>query len=107
LAGESFDDTALENLGEIRSIRELTLERVRITDGGLRYFENLKNLDLLNIREAPIRGGGLAAVTSLAKLKKIDLNGCPISDEGVHRLQGSEIEELHLSRTAVGDLGLK
>lgn len=107
IVGESFDDTALENLGEIRSIRELTLERARITDGGLRYFENLKNLESLNIHDAPIRGSGLAAVTSLAKLKRISLHGCPISDAGVDRLRGSEVEELDLSQTGVGDVGLK
>jgi Leucine-rich repeat (LRR) protein len=107
IVGESVDDVAMENLAEIKSIRELRLERVRITDNGLGYLERLKNLERADILGAPIRGIGLSSVTGLSKLKSLHLDGCPISDGGLDRMRGANIEDLSLAQAAVTDAGMK
>jgi Leucine-rich repeat (LRR) protein len=105
--GATIDDTALENLGEIHSLRTLVISAAQITDDGLRHLERLKNLEELTLNDMAIRGNGLAAASELPKLKKINLDGCSISDAGVGQLRGAAVEELHLGQTLVGDNGLK
>lgn len=132
LLDNPLSDAGLQEIGKIRTLKDLNVGRTRVTGAG---FKALKNLDLvkLNASETMFGVEGLihlrgmksleelhlssASVveqpkakvfTTMPNLRILILGGNQISGPGMHELfKGMKnLEELHLYRTKVNDYGL-
>lgn len=99
--GESVDDDALEQLGGMTNLLELSLEKCWfISDGGLAAVASLTGLTSLNLSECWfVTDQGLSSLQSLENLKSLNLDRCElITHVGLSSLAAlSSLTELRLA----------
>ncbi len=71
----------------------------------LRIREINQDLGLM-LNNCPITDGGLASLEGKHNLRWLELRKTKITDEGIKHLRGTDLEELDLSTTNIGDAGL-
>ncbi len=101
--GDSFTDSALTELCELRQLRVLILRETAITDSGLRSLGGLTRLKALYVESCSITDAGLKELTELAALHSLGLENCPyITDAGIDHLAGMKgLRVLELAGTGV------
>ncbi len=98
-------DGGLLFLGELPSLRMLSVSGRGITDGGLHHLSKLEHLELLGLFETGVTGNGLRELKSLKKLRVVDLRRSPVNDEGLLQIAGlPALRELWLSSDGNDDL---
>ncbi|WP_425616548.1 hypothetical protein NA78x_000196 [Anatilimnocola sp. NA78] len=128
----TIDDTQLQQLAELSSLRELLLDKsnvtdagvahltklgklehlklrgARITDAGFQQLCTIESLQRLNLPQADLTDAGLAAITNLKQLELLRLGSPKVTDAGVaHIAQAQTIRWLHLIDIPLGDASLK
>lgn len=104
LSGETIDNTALEHLATLPSIKKLTINRCQFTDAGFLQLKNLKELEEVRLFRVPLRGPGLATIGASPKLKRLSATDCPITE--IAGLRGSCVKELDFNDCPITDAGL-
>jgi hypothetical protein len=103
--------TGLKDIGEIRSLRELTLYSLWTADldSWLGHMGKLSNLQKLNLSASEVSDSGLLQMTGLRSLRSLDLARTHVTDEGIAEIPRlfPALEELHLVRTDITDASLK
>ena len=101
-------DHDLAPLASLDCLEELAISGAPITDGGLKYIANLKELRTLHLWETPgITDAGIAHLSSLTKLQTLALYRCSITDASlVHLRTMDNLEMLDLAETGVMGPGL-
>ncbi len=101
-------DHDLAPLASLDCLEELAISGAPITDAGLKYIANLKELRTLHLWETPgITDAGLAHLSSLTKLQTLALYRCSITDASLVHLQTMDnLEMLDLAKTGVMGPGL-
>jgi Leucine-rich repeat (LRR) protein len=121
-AWQGIRDDELEFIGKIRSLHELSVWPVSVTDVGLSHLAGLDNLEVLRLsdfRDTPDFNkqgrrdklsdcSGLASLAPIKLLRRLDLQEVPIGAAGFKALaQLNQLETLRLSalRLPPGDEG--
>ena len=88
LDNPELTDDDLQGLKNAPLTRSLTIVGSRITDKGLVYLKNLRQLELLDLKKNPqITDAGLEHLEELKNLEKLILIGTSVTPAGVKRLQ--------------------
>lgn len=91
-------DGGLLFLGELASLRKLSVSGRGITDGGLHHLSKLEHLEFLGLWETSVTGNGLHELKCLEKLRQVDIRFSPVNDEGLLQIAGlPALRELWLS----------
>ncbi|HAB12367.1 MAG TPA: hypothetical protein DCE47_11835, partial [Planctomycetaceae bacterium] len=78
--------------GEEGTIRELYLQGIYITDGGLPQLESVNGLQRLHLHKAPVTDDGLARLAQFPGLSGLSLGRLDVTDRGLAHL--SEFKSL-------------
>ena len=106
LSGPGINDTGLDALTNLTSLKRLDLTDSAITDDVLNHVSELTNLEVLILRRTGITDDGLAAISDLPKLRAIDLRNSNISDPGVeHLAKIKTLIDIQLEKSKVTDEG--
>ncbi len=85
---EDFSDddlTLLEPVAE--QMAWLNLGRSSVTDAGMQYIKELKNLSKLHLEKTAVTDDGLAHLSGLERLEYLNLYGTAVSDNGLQHLK--------------------
>ena len=111
----NISDAGLEPIGSISTLRNLDLRQCPIGNDGLAHLNGLTNLRALRLNgnqgehgATSVDDGGMESVGKLTNLKALLLDFLWISGEGLSELEDlSNLEELYLAGTLVGDVDLE
>jgi len=79
----------------------------RVTDGGLAYLSDLRDLDWLSLRDTGVSDEGLRHLAKLDKLRVLILDGTQVSGPGlVHLADLPKLDHLQLNSSVIQDDGL-
>ena len=102
-----FDDEGLSNVKGMAALHRLWAGDTLITDAGLQYLADLRNLEDLDLHGTQISDTGLVHLKSLTRLHKLNLMGTSVTDTGLEQLgRMADLEELNLYRTRITNAGL-
>jgi hypothetical protein len=105
-----FTDREIDLVVECPQLVDLTLEKVTITDEGLKKLREASQLSRLILNDCPISGQGLKTLATLPccdTLISLGLRGSKVNDEDLMAMQSFvHLQRLDLSKTAVTDHGL-
>jgi hypothetical protein len=77
--GMAFTDATLAHLGEIKSLKRLTLASTGFTDAGLVHLKGLPNLRSLGLSSPGFTDAGLVQITGLNSLEDLNLTESKIT----------------------------
>ncbi|MDB5174523.1 MAG: ribonuclease inhibitor [Phycisphaerales bacterium] len=87
-------------------IYDLNLANTKVTDGGLKALEGMKNLHRLHLEKTAITDGGLPHLKGLASLEYLNLYNTAVTDAGLAQLEGLKgLKNLYLWQSKVTDAG--
>ncbi len=98
-------DQGLSHLASLHQLQELSLVQTGVTSSGLRDLCKLKNLRALKLDGTLVSDSGLAELQKLGYLRSLWLNGTLVSDQGVVSLGKLKVAELALSGTRISPHG--
>ncbi|CAI5462124.1 unnamed protein product [Closterium sp. Yama58-4] len=80
-------DNALEGIGSLTRLKELYLNRTKVTDAGLLLLTALPSLELLGIFGCKgVSNAGMVHVGRLTGLTRLDLGSTAVTDDGLQQL---------------------
>ena len=103
LTGTDLTDDGLEPLGSLAGLVHLILKKTRITDSGIAALKNLAALQTLNV-PSQISDEGLKYFAEFKNLSRLDISYTAISDAGVKYLVPMQaLSEVYLNDTGLTD----
>ena len=107
-AGTRVTDAELEQLKELKNLRELNLGDTAITDAGLEHLKYLKKLQSLILEHTQLNGAGITHIGDILGLTRLDMGDTPITDADLELLTGlTNLEWLSLWNTRITANGLR
>lgn len=101
-------NAGLAYLSELKNLRALNLLGTSVTDDGLAHLARLTGLCVLWLAKTKITGAGLAHLAGLKSLRMLGLSGTAISDADLFHLKTlSNLEYLALDSTQVTGEGVE
>jgi hypothetical protein len=105
--GRAFGNDDLRHLEDLRHVQVLDLRMTAVTDAGLVHLKGLAKLDRLNLSGTQITDAGLAHLRNLPEITVLDLHRTQVTDAGLEHLRGmTELESLDVFGTGVTYDGL-
>jgi hypothetical protein len=107
-----ISDAGVANLKNLVNLRNLHLDKSKVTDDGFRQLAGLKKLEHLVLEDSPFSDRGLAAVRDMKRLTWLCIGGSPtidsaITDDGLSVIAGLQnLQILDLGFSKVSDQGL-
>lgn len=104
--GETFGltDEAMEQVGELRGLENLSLIGCGISDEHLAELQTLGELMWLRLDGNPIDGSGLGALAPLKRLQELGLSSCRLSDGALVVFPHLDsLAHLNLANNQIGD----
>ncbi|MDB6074193.1 MAG: Leucine rich repeat-containing protein [Verrucomicrobiaceae bacterium] len=100
---KDFNDAGLAALAPVADkLVAVDLARTKVTDGGLKALEGMKNLTEIHLENTPVTDAGLDHLTGLASLEYLNLYSTKVTDAGVKKLTKlGKLKALYLWQTAV------
>lgn len=100
---KDFNDAGLAALAPIADkLVAVDLARTKVTDGGLKALEGMRNLAEVHLENTPVTDAGLDHLTGLASLEYLNLYSTKVTDAGVKKLTKlAKLKALYLWQTAV------
>jgi internalin A len=80
-------DKSLLNLGKLKELHELHLDKTKVTDKGLKSLAKMR-LTALSLRHTEISDAGLQELKGIATLRHLYLEGTNVTDGGIQVLSG-------------------
>jgi hypothetical protein len=106
LSGKEVDDQTFEQLSGLRFLRELVLDRTRITDAGTHVLKSFPRLRSLSLRFTDITDHSTKAIADLQGLIWLYLTHTRISDSSIGNLSKlQQLDELYVRWTNLTDDG--
>jgi len=101
--GCDLDDSALQSLSRIDSLRDLVLDESNITDDGLVFLQNLRDLRRVSLVRTPITDDGMPRLAHLDQLKTLILDSSyQVTGRGLSALAHlPQLEELSVLDTTL------
>jgi serine/threonine protein kinase len=91
----------------LAALTRLNLDNTKMTDAGMVYFKDCKNLTHLSLERTLVTDAGLAHLKDCKTLTSLDLGSTRVSDAGLtHFKDCKALTVLYLHWTNVGDVGL-
>ncbi len=87
LGDTQISDATLTQVGKLKNLQKLHLERTNITDAGLKNLSGLTNLEYLNLYGTNITDTGLTQLTGLKNLRTIYLWQTKTTEAGIAALK--------------------
>lgn len=101
-------DAELKHLANLKSLRAIDLSDCnRVSTAGLRSLANCPKLQFLKVWGPSIDNSSMEVVATMKALKVLGMNDSRVTDEGIQKLAGLDLVEVHLFRTSVGDGGVE
>ncbi|MBI2812261.1 MAG: hypothetical protein HYX67_15725 [Candidatus Melainabacteria bacterium] len=109
LIGDNVDDDTMALLFRHKHLKELHIVGARqVTNAGLTYIENLRNLEWLNLDGVAITDRGLFFLQQMTRLRGLQLTNAFLTGCGLeHLLALKTLEYLDLDGTNVDDKGME
>lgn len=108
IAQSLIGDEHLPQLAELANLRELVLDKTKITDAGLAPLLKLTALEHLRLRGARITDQGFREICQLRSLKRLNLPQADLTDAGLAELSSAtELELLRLGSPRVTNAGVE
>ena len=85
--GKGIGNRDFEQLGELKSLRVLSLSAWRLNDKALVHLRGLPNLRELDLGAPKVGDAGIRHLEALPNLEVLDLTGTEVTDEGIDRLK--------------------
>ncbi|MBZ0189004.1 MAG: protein kinase, partial [Candidatus Obscuribacterales bacterium] len=102
----NLNDDALELIGSLDSLDDLSLEAVNLKGKNTRFLSNLKNLTKLDITHTHIASHDLKNIETLKKLRVLYTSGNQLSDEGLDSVCTlPELEKIFLTSSEITPKG--
>ncbi len=98
-----FDGPGLQVVGQVKTLRRLTLSYTKVTNEMLEHLKGLNDLRILELNKTAISDGGLAHLSGLMRLKQLQLRFTNVSGAGLRHLTSLPLERLDLSHTFLSD----
>jgi hypothetical protein len=93
---------------DLRSVVNLSLDGLPITDAGLKSLPDLPSLRMLQLTGTKIEGPGLSRLAAFRNLESLLLNGSAVTDDGLSHLAGAKsLVVLRLDGMPLSGAGLK
>ena len=100
------DLTPLEGMN-LAGLTHLNLIQTKVTDAGMAYFKDCKELKYLNLNYTKVTDAGLANFKNCQNLAILDLNNTKVTDRGLANFKDCKaLTHLYLGKTKVSDAGL-
>jgi len=94
-------DQAAMAMGQVKTLRRLSLWRTRISDEGLPHIARCRQLQVLDLHDCCVTGKGLKALEPLVNLRQLKLGG-PVNGPGLASLAKlPQLVKLDLRQTRV------
>ena len=107
LFGTRITDTELLHFQNLRQLQILELTITKVSDDGLAYLQGVKRLEVLILDNTGISDPGLARLEGLSRLLVLVLDNTKVTDAGLVHLEGlKHLRWLHLNNTIITDAGL-
>ncbi len=101
-------NTGLTYIENLRQLEWLNLDSVAITDRGLFFLQQMTKLRGLQLTDAFVTSAGLKYLLTLKRLTYLELDGTNVDDAGLSVLAKlKNLRTLRLSKTAVTDKGIR
>lgn len=85
--GMQLTDAALEQIGKLSHLKELTLADAAITARGIRHLQGLRKLQRIDLDNCPIGDAGLEELAKLQSLRLVTLEGTQATFGGLDTLR--------------------
>jgi len=85
---EQTADAGLKHLSTLVSLKDLTLEKTKITAAGLVPLAQLPKLEQLSVAEVPLTDDAIPNLAALKQLSSLDIEKTKITPQGKDRLKG-------------------
>ena len=79
-------DEGLKTLAGLRELRSLPLNRTKVTDAGLAHLVDLPFLSRLDLAETAVSDAGLVHLERIVTLKSLNVQGTGLTEAGARRL---------------------
>jgi Leucine-rich repeat (LRR) protein len=104
---EPVTDDGLVYLKELKQLQTLYLSGTQVTDAGLVHLKELKQLQSLDLSFTQVTDAGLVHLKELKQLQSLEIGDTQVTDDGlVHLKELKQLQKLYLGRTQVTDDGL-
>jgi hypothetical protein len=101
-------DDGLKHIQGLSRLRSLQLRRTAVTDAGMIYLKDLRELEVLDLGMTRVTGEGLPHLAGLTHLRQLFFWGNNIDDASLSHLRGmSQLQELDLGGAQATDAGLE
>ena len=79
-------DAGMVYISEMKELVELVLERTRVGDEGLKPLKALRSLDTLDLAFTPITDAGLVHLSEMRRLRSLDVTGWNVTPAGMQHV---------------------
>lgn len=103
-----IDDSGLDSLTGLKSLKKLTLNNTKITDGGLAKIKSLSTIEKLYLVDTKITDAAIDHLKELKNLQVLSLAGTGVTDASLEKLKAMpKLNQLFVYGTKVSDEGVK
>lgn len=100
-------NAGLGYLKQLKQVQQLMLDFTKVTDAGLENLKGLTTLQELDLNSTGVTDAGLERLRGLMQLQVLGLDNTKVGDTGLGHLRGlNKLKELDLNGTKVTDAGL-
>ena len=90
LLGSKVTDEGMKHLMPLKdNLTVLSLNRAKVTDGGLELLKDFSRLEFLFLNETSITDAAFSQLKSIPKLRRVDLEGTAVTEEAVDKYRKS------------------
>jgi hypothetical protein len=101
-------DEQLKQLAGLNALRELLIDKGRMSSASLVSLSKLPKLEHIRIRGARIDDEGFRLICAIPALKRINLPQADLTDEGLQAIaEAKQLESLRIGSPRVSDEGVK
>ena len=107
-AQTSVGDAELKQLGKLETLRAIDLSQCDgVTVEGIKSLTKCPKLTFLKVSGDAIDNQCMAEVGKMKSLRVLGISDTAVDDEGIAELAGLNLSEVQMTRTKVGDDGIK
>jgi hypothetical protein len=107
-SSSKFECNELNRLSNLRKLKKLYLNGIRVTESCLAVISNFKEISELGLRLCNISNENLSMLCKLPNLKTLDISGNPITDGGLNYLSEiKNLSKLYVENTLITEIGLQ